>query len=107
MIYLTEIADKEIRGALGMLVQVMMNLGSLAIYSIGPFVSYTVLNSIVLSLSICYALMCSWVPESPYFHLTRGKIPAAKKDFMFIKNTKNEAVCVKFFFIMCIYLVYF
>ncbi|CAH0719487.1 unnamed protein product, partial [Brenthis ino] len=91
MIYLTEIADKEIRGALGMLVQVMMNLGSLAMYSIGPFVSYKVLNSIVLSLSICYALMCLWVPESPYFHLTRGKIPAAKKDFMFIKNTKDEA----------------
>ncbi|CAH2268996.1 jg16020 [Pararge aegeria aegeria] len=45
MIYLTEIADKEIRGALGMLVQVMNNLGSLAIYGIGPFVSYTALNS--------------------------------------------------------------
>lgn len=92
MIYLTEIADKEIRGALGMLVQVMINLGSLSMYTIGPFIPYTALNGIVLTISLLCVAMCSWVPESPYYHLTRGKIAAAKKDFMFIKGTKDELV---------------
>ncbi|XP_052740080.1 facilitated trehalose transporter Tret1 isoform X3 [Bicyclus anynana] len=90
MIYLTEIADKEIRGALGMLVQVMNNLGSLAVYGIGPFVSYTVLNSMVLFLSVFYAVICLWVPESPYYHLSYGRLAAAKKEFMTIKGTKDE-----------------
>ncbi|XP_045772297.1 facilitated trehalose transporter Tret1-like isoform X1 [Maniola jurtina] len=90
MIYLTEIADKEVRGALGMLVQVMNNLGSLAVYGIGPFVSYTALNSIVLFISVFYAVICLWVPESPYFHLTYGRLAAARKEFMTIKGTKDE-----------------
>ncbi|XP_038211791.1 facilitated trehalose transporter Tret1-like [Zerene cesonia] len=91
MVYLTEIADKEIRGALGMLTQVMINGGSLVMYGVGPFVSYTALNSILLSLSVIYALLCLWIPESPYYHLKDGRIDAAKKVFMIIKGTKDEA----------------
>ncbi|CAG9584492.1 unnamed protein product [Danaus chrysippus] len=90
MIYLTEIADKEIRGALGMLVQVMNNLGSLVIYGIGPFVPYTVLNSIVLFISAFFALLCIWVPESPYYHLARGNVAAAKKSFLFLKGSNDS-----------------
>ncbi|XP_050346330.1 facilitated trehalose transporter Tret1-like isoform X1 [Nymphalis io] len=90
MIYLTEIADKDIRGSLGMLVQVMNNLGSLVIYSVGPFVSYTILNLIVLSLSLFYGLICFWVPESPYYYLANGRLAEAKKEFMIIKGTKDE-----------------
>ncbi|XP_072932127.1 facilitated trehalose transporter Tret1-like [Epargyreus clarus] len=90
MIYLTEIADKEIRGALGMLVQVMINLGSLTMYGIGPFVSYAAINSIVLSLPILCFAMCLWIPESPYYHLKDGRLAAAKKEFRIIKGCKDE-----------------
>ncbi|KAJ2946132.1 hypothetical protein O0L34_g5062 [Tuta absoluta] len=90
MIYITEIADKEIRGALGMLVQVMNNSGQLLVYGIGPFVSYTFLNSIVLTIPIVYVLACCWIPESPYYHLKDGRMEQAKKEFMVIKGTKDE-----------------
>lgn len=92
MIYITEIADKEIRGSLGMLVQVMNNLGSLIMYGVGPFVSYTVLNSIVLTIPVVYVLACTWIPESPYYHLKDGRIAAARKEFMVIKGSKDEMV---------------
>lgn len=92
MIYITEIADKEIRGALGMLVQVMNNLGSLLVYGIGPFVSYTVLNSMIVTIPIVYALCCLWLPESPYYHLKDGRIAAARKEFKFIKGSEDEKV---------------
>ncbi|XP_052759500.1 facilitated trehalose transporter Tret1-like isoform X1 [Galleria mellonella] len=90
MIYVTEIADKEIRGALGMLIQVMNNLGGLIMYGVGPFVSYTVLNSIILTIPITYALCCAWIPESPYYHLKNERIDAARKEFMFLKGRKDE-----------------
>lgn len=93
MIYLTEIADKEIRGSLGMFVQVMNNTGSLVVYSVGPFVSYTSLNLIVLSFSVFFAIICLWIPETPYYHLVNGRLAEAKKQFMIIKGTKNETVC--------------
>ncbi|XP_041978612.1 facilitated trehalose transporter Tret1-like [Aricia agestis] len=90
MIYLTEIADKEIRGALGMLVQVMINLGGLAVYGLGPFVSYTALNSMVLFISVFYAVICLWVPESPYYHLTNDDVDAARKSLKFIKGSTDD-----------------
>ncbi|PZC83004.1 hypothetical protein B5X24_HaOG208871 [Helicoverpa armigera] len=92
MIYVTEIADKEIRGALGMTVQVMNNLGGLTVYSVGPFVSYTTLNCIILIIPICYVLLCLWIPESPYYHLKDGRVEAAKKEFMRLKGTTDETV---------------
>lgn len=94
MIYITEIADKEIRGALGMLVQVMNNVGSLIMYGIGPFVSYTALNTIVLTIPIVYVLACTWIPESPYYHLKDGRSAAARKEFMILKGTKDEMVII-------------
>ncbi|KAM3964401.1 facilitated trehalose transporter Tret1 [Aphomia sociella] len=90
MIYVTEIADKEIRASLGMLIQVMNNLGSLIMFSIGPFVSYTAINSIILTIPILYALCCLWIPESPYYHLKNDKIDAARKEFMFLKGRKDD-----------------
>ncbi|CAB3253627.1 unnamed protein product [Arctia plantaginis] len=90
MIYVTEISDKEIRGSLGMTIQVMNNLGTLTVYSIGPFVSYTALNAIILSIPISYAILCSWIPESPYYHLKDGRIEAAKKVFLKLKGTTDE-----------------
>jgi hypothetical protein len=92
MIYITEIADKEIRGALGMSVQVMNNSGSLLIYGIGPFVSYTVLNSMIATIPVVYALCCYWLPESPYYHLKDERFAEAKKEFMYIKGCKDEKV---------------
>ncbi|CAH2037748.1 unnamed protein product, partial [Iphiclides podalirius] len=89
MIYLTEIADKEIRGALGMLVQVMINLGALAMYGIGPFVSYNVVNSILTTIPVLYLLVCLWIPESPYYHLKNDRFAAAKKEYMVIKGCKD------------------
>ncbi|KPJ08236.1 Facilitated trehalose transporter Tret1 [Papilio machaon] len=90
MIYLTEIADKEVRGALGMVVQVMINLGALAMYGIGPFVSYNVLNSFVTTLPIFNMLVCVWIPESPYYHLKDERYAEAKKAFMIIKGCKDQ-----------------
>ncbi|CAG9786276.1 unnamed protein product [Diatraea saccharalis] len=90
MVYITEIADKEIRGALGMTVQVMNNMGGLIIYGVGPFVSYAVLNSIIVIIPVMYLLFCLWIPESPYYFLKDGRVHLARKEFVFIKGRKDE-----------------
>ncbi|XP_061713271.1 facilitated trehalose transporter Tret1-like isoform X1 [Cydia pomonella] len=90
MIYITEIADKEIRGALGMSVQVTNNLGSLLVYCIGPFVTYNMLNALVLAIPLANLLSCLWIPESPYYHVKDGRIAAARIEFMKLKGTNDE-----------------
>ncbi|XP_011551452.2 facilitated trehalose transporter Tret1 [Plutella xylostella] len=90
MIYITEIADKEVRGSLGMLIQVMMNLGLLTMYSIGPFVSYKTLNTLCVCLPVLYVVATVWIPESPYYHLKDGRVAAARKEFMVLKGVTDE-----------------
>ncbi|GBP40552.1 Facilitated trehalose transporter Tret1 [Eumeta japonica] len=90
MIYITEIADKDIRGALGMIVQVMNNQGSLLMYCVGPFVSYRVLSSLIMAIPVVYVAACLWIPESPYYHLKDGRVESARKEFMVLKGTNDE-----------------
>lgn len=92
MIYITEISDKEIRGALGMLVQVMNNLGCLLMYCVGPFVSYSALNTLVLAIPIVYMLACIWLPESPYYYLKNDRVGEARKVFVLLKGNDDEKV---------------
>lgn len=85
-------SDKEIRGFLGTLLTTMTNLGNLLIFSIGPFIPYTPLNWICLSVPVIFLLSCLWIPESPYFYLKIDRFDDAAKEFMKLKSLKNIEV---------------
>ncbi|KAJ2946136.1 hypothetical protein O0L34_g5067 [Tuta absoluta] len=89
-VYMTELADKEIRGSLSLVQRFMFNFGSLLIMCIGPFVSYNLLNYLLLALPIFSFLGCFWIPETPYYHLKEGKIIEAKKVLSKIRKYKDE-----------------
>ncbi|KAM0727139.1 Facilitated trehalose transporter Tret1 [Formica fusca] len=71
--YIGEIADKEIRGALGSLIKLMVTFGELYAHAVGPFVSYEYLSYICLLLPLIFFLTFPWMPESPYFLLMRNR----------------------------------
>lgn len=90
--YLGEISDKQIRGFLGTLLTTMANMGNLLIYTIGPFVSYTALNWICLSVPVIFLLSCLWIPESPYFYLKIDRFDDAAKEMMKLKSLNSIEV---------------
>ncbi|KAJ8715693.1 hypothetical protein PYW07_010175 [Mythimna separata] len=71
--YASEIASKEIRGALGTMSQVASALGMLIFLSIGPFMSYFELHLIytIIVASICVPMW--FIPETPYYLYSRGR----------------------------------
>ena len=71
--YLGEIADDKIRGALGSLLGANLNGGMLLSYSIGPWVSRQMLSVVSAIPAILFVCMNPWLPETPHFLVMKGK----------------------------------
>ncbi|KAL0841082.1 hypothetical protein ABMA28_014846 [Loxostege sticticalis] len=89
-IYLAEISDKEIRGALSVSSRFMFNLGNFLVMAVGPFVSFYTLNYMLLALPIMYFIACWFIPETPYYSLKEGKVDQARKVLMKLRNYSDE-----------------
>lgn len=88
--YVSEVADVNIRGALGTLIAVNVFTGSLMTCSIGPWVSYRVLASILLAIPIIFTATFVWFPESPHFLVARGRKTEACKSLAFFKGIRDH-----------------
>lgn len=84
--YLSEIADAEIRGAVITIHLVLTNLGSLLIYCLAPYLSVTNTAAICATLPVIFFVSFVWLPESPYFILARGDEQEAVKTLVRIKG---------------------
>ncbi|XP_050560725.1 facilitated trehalose transporter Tret1-like isoform X10 [Spodoptera frugiperda] len=89
-VYLSEIADKEIRGTLTAGTRFMFSFGALLMLAIGSFVSYQVLSYFLIVMPICYFLACWRIPETPYYLLKEGKVDVARKELLRLSGSKNE-----------------
>ncbi|XP_058798089.1 facilitated trehalose transporter Tret1-2 homolog [Phymastichus coffea] len=71
--YVGEISDASIRGALGSLLQLFITFGFLLSYSLGPYVSYTIFWIFCASLHVTFYLGFMLMPESPSFLMSKGR----------------------------------
>ncbi|XP_011153578.1 facilitated trehalose transporter Tret1 isoform X2 [Harpegnathos saltator] len=88
--YVSEVADVGIRGALGTLIAVNVFTGSLLTCSIGPWVSYRALAAILLAVPILFVACFSWFPETPAFLAARGRKAEATKSLAFFKGIRDR-----------------
>lgn len=65
--------QKEVRGSLGTILQIMASIGILIMLCSGPFMEYLSLNIMVLCFSIVTLIPLFFLPESPYFLYSKGK----------------------------------
>ncbi|XP_012273992.1 facilitated trehalose transporter Tret1 [Orussus abietinus] len=89
VIYLGEIADKSIRGALGTFLKMSTNVGSLFETSVGAYLPYWQLNLVSLSVPLAFIATFAFMPETPYFYLLRGRDEEAEKSLMTLRRAKN------------------
>ncbi|KAK4875998.1 hypothetical protein RN001_012420 [Aquatica leii] len=87
--YIAEISDKEIRGCLGSVIYIMMSIGILLIYCIGPFVSITMSSGIGAFFIIIQLATFPFMPRSPYYLLVKNQIEEARKSLQILKSSKN------------------
>lgn len=84
--YLAEISEPRVRGALSTFVQLMTNLGVLFEYIVGPRVSYSTLAYLSGALPIMFLMVFSFMPESPYWQLMKGKKEKAGETLAWLRG---------------------
>ena len=74
----------------GALMQLMMNVGSMFSYSLGPYVSYTTLGVLSAIFPVLYAVLMLAMPETPYFLLMQGRRDEAETTLMRLRGQDNR-----------------
>lgn len=87
--YIGEIADPNIRGALGSFIHGSMNIGVILVYTLTPYFPFIISPVTGLTLSLLQLLLIYFIPESPYYLLTRNKPKEAKKCLKILRQHSN------------------
>ncbi|XP_068990102.1 facilitated trehalose transporter Tret1-like isoform X1 [Neodiprion pinetum] len=88
--YVSEVADINIRGALGTLIATNVFTGSLFACVVGYWASIQVLTMILLSVPILFLATFIWFPESPYHLAAKGRYSEAMAAIKFFKGIQDE-----------------
>ncbi|KAL0811522.1 hypothetical protein ABMA28_009913 [Loxostege sticticalis] len=90
--YYAEIATVQARGALGSFLQTFGTIGTLFMFSIGPFTSYLGIVFVGVGYLAFFMLMFFFMPETPIFHLLKNNRKAAADSLMKIRGRSLESV---------------
>ncbi|XP_072397731.1 facilitated trehalose transporter Tret1-like [Diabrotica undecimpunctata] len=78
--YISEITSKTNRSTIMTSVGMAQSIGDLFVYSVGPWVSVTTFNCIIVPFPIIFTVLAwTFCKESPYFYLLKGQEGPAKK----------------------------
>ncbi|KAF5270584.1 hypothetical protein FQR65_LT05482 [Abscondita terminalis] len=88
-LYIGEISQKEHRGGLCSMLSIGLVLGTILMYSIGPFVSYTTLAIFCASIPIVYIVAFSFMPDSPYYLIKNNQRQNAMVALTYLASTDD------------------
>ncbi|XP_061703967.1 facilitated trehalose transporter Tret1-like [Cydia pomonella] len=88
-VYASEIASKEIRGALGVMLQIFTSIGSVIMLSVGPFISYFNLNLMFTLFTLVTSIPTIFLPDTPSFLFNKGKEEESKNVLIFLRGELN------------------
>ncbi|RZB39676.1 facilitated trehalose transporter Tret1-2 -like [Asbolus verrucosus] len=78
-LYTSEIAQKEIRGALGSYFQLLLTVGILFAYLLGAFIDAQIVSVICAIVPLVFGVVFFLQPETPVYSLKKGNEEAARK----------------------------
>lgn len=88
-LYVSEVAQDNVRGSMGFATQSMYWLGTLFEISVGPYVTFDTLAAISAIFPLLFIVTFVWMPETPYYYLLKDRIDDATKSLTSLrpKNT--------------------
>ncbi|XP_049958341.1 facilitated trehalose transporter Tret1-like [Schistocerca serialis cubense] len=84
--YIGEMSQPSIRGALGTLMQLIISLGMMVMYGAGPYISTLALGGISLVVPLLFAAAFFWMPETPYQFLQKDDVAGADKALQWFRD---------------------
>lgn len=87
-LYIGEIAETSIRGALGAFFQLFLTVGILFTFVVGGLTSWRVLSAISAVIPIIFVVTFVFVPETPQFLLAKNKRREAERSLRWLRGDK-------------------
>ncbi|CAG2065500.1 unnamed protein product, partial [Timema podura] len=91
-LYVTEIAEDDVRGSLGTYVMLFFSIGVLQSYIVGSYASYQVLGFACISLPILFVFLFYWMPESPVYLMSRNRHMESRKALSWLRGNDKQTV---------------
>lgn len=80
--YIAEVADQKIRGFLSSMIFLMMLVGTLLIYCVGPYVPVYAHCIMGASIVLLQLIIFPFMPETPYYWFYKNKPEAARNSLL-------------------------
>jgi SP family facilitated glucose transporter-like MFS transporter 8 len=87
-IYVGEISEDSIRGALGTCLPIFAHAGILFSFAAGPHVPYHDFAIMCLGVSVAYLVAFMWIPETPVYLMGKGEVKKAKRSLKWLRGGK-------------------
>ncbi|XP_034239827.1 facilitated trehalose transporter Tret1-2 homolog [Thrips palmi] len=91
-LYVGETSEDSLRGMLGSLFSVMLTAGILFSFVVGSFASFRALAIVCLTLPCIFFVAFLWMPDTPVFLLSRGKVPLAVRSLTWLRGGRVDLV---------------
>ncbi|PSN54599.1 Facilitated trehalose transporter Tret1 [Blattella germanica] len=91
-VYISEIAEDSIRGALGSFLMLFLNIGILFGYIIGAYVNYYTYAYIGILFPLLFIFCYYWLPETPMYLIKIGESNKAKRSLSYLRGKNEEVV---------------
>ncbi|XP_069691024.1 facilitated trehalose transporter Tret1-like [Periplaneta americana] len=89
-LYIGEVSEDSIRGALGVLRGLGLDTGFLIIYVVGSYLSIRNTAIFNISLPVLFILTYLWLPESPMFLLGKGDDNKAFESYLWMRGGDSQ-----------------
>lgn len=93
-LYIAEISNPAVRGALSTGFESMLYLGHLIEFIVGPFVSYNVLAIISLIIPVGFLILSFFMAESPYYLIKKGRDLEARRTYSALSGEDDEEAII-------------
>ncbi|XP_011263555.1 facilitated trehalose transporter Tret1-2 homolog [Camponotus floridanus] len=91
-VYIGEIAQPSIRGALGAFFPLLFSSGILFSYVAGAYCSYTIFNTVCCAILLPFVLGAPFLPESPMWLMQQGREDQVIKVLSILRGSRYDIV---------------
>ncbi|XP_063240203.1 facilitated trehalose transporter Tret1-like isoform X2 [Bacillus rossius redtenbacheri] len=88
--YSEEVAEPKLRGALGVYLEITLNVGILWSYVAGYAVSYVWFTATSTLLPVIFFFSFLWMPESPVYLMSTGREEDAERSLRWLRGAKTQ-----------------
>ncbi|XP_058816625.1 uncharacterized protein LOC131679891 [Topomyia yanbarensis] len=89
-LYIADIADCRLRGMLGSVLIITLNLGILVGFVLGNYLTYFTVPAVMLSAPVIFLVATYFLPETPYCLLKKNQSNKAERSLMFYRGIEGH-----------------